>query len=233
MLKIDSKSTVPGFLQPVVPCTKTQQLVRPILDLSKLNNFLKTQSFKMGTPETIRTSLQAGEWVTSIEFKDAYFHIPINSQSRKYMYFHIQNKTYQFKALPFGLSTAPMEFTVIVKVKWIAMRKGIRIHQYLRAGTQTSFQFHRLPVRFERGQGQTHHRMLADLTNQNTGDPIQSTRSGLELHVPDRTTDCHREASASGQVTHETHTVASQKQLESAGNSGEKHPHPEIAPPHI
>ena len=48
------------------------------------------------------------------------------------MRFHIQDKTYQFKALPFGLSTAPMEFTVVAKeVKWLAMREGIRIHQYL------------------------------------------------------------------------------------------------------
>ena len=86
----------------------------------------------METAETIQTSLQAGEWVTSIDFKDAYFHMPINSQSRKYMRFHIQGKTYQFKALPFGLSMAPMEFTVIAKeVKWLAMRQGIRIHQYL------------------------------------------------------------------------------------------------------
>ena len=86
----------------------------------------------METPETIRTSLQTGEWVTSIDFKDAYFHIPINIQSRKYMRFHLQDKTYQFKALPFGLSTAPMEFTVVAKeVKWLAMRQGIRIHQYL------------------------------------------------------------------------------------------------------
>ena len=45
----------------------------------------------METPETIKTSLQAGEWVTSIDFKDAYFHIPIHSQSRKYMRFHIQS----------------------------------------------------------------------------------------------------------------------------------------------
>ena len=86
----------------------------------------------METPETIRTSLQAGEWVTSIDFKDAYFHISINSQSRKYMRFHIQGKIYQFKALPFALSTAPMEFTVVAKeVKFLAMKKGIRIHQYL------------------------------------------------------------------------------------------------------
>ena len=66
----------------------------------------------MVTPETIRTSLQQGEWITSIDFKDAYFHIPIQEQSRKYLRFHIQGQTYQFKALPFGLSTAPLEFTV-------------------------------------------------------------------------------------------------------------------------
>ena len=105
---------------------------RPILDLSNLNLFLKTERFKMETPETIRTSLQQGEWVTSIDFKDAYFHIPIQEQSRKYLRFHIQGQTYQFKALPFGLSTAPMEFIIIAKeVKVMAIQKGIRIHQYL------------------------------------------------------------------------------------------------------
>ena len=38
---------------------------RPILDLSNMNHFLKREKFKMETPETIRTSLQQGEWVTS------------------------------------------------------------------------------------------------------------------------------------------------------------------------
>ena len=86
----------------------------------------------METPETIRTSLQQGEWVTSIYFKDTYFHIPIQEQSRKYLRFHIQGRSYQFKALPFGMSTAPVEFTVIAKeVKLMVMHKGIRIHQYL------------------------------------------------------------------------------------------------------
>ena len=86
----------------------------------------------METPETIRTSLQAGEWVTSIDFKDTYFHLPIHSQSRKYMRFHVQGRSYQFIALPFGLSTPPMEFTVVAKeVKLMALQRGIRIHQYL------------------------------------------------------------------------------------------------------
>ena len=121
-----------GFFNRLFLIPKPNNKWRPILDLSKLNLFLKTEKFKMETPETIRTSLQQGEWVTSVDFKDAYFHIPIQEQSRKYLRFHVQGQTYQFKALPFGLSTAPMEFTVVAKeVKLMATKEGIRIHQYL------------------------------------------------------------------------------------------------------
>ena len=96
---------------------------RPILDLSQLNLFLKTNTFKMETPETIRVSLHKGECV---------FHIPIHPRSRKYLRFFLNSKAYQFTDLPFGLATAPLEFTKVVKeVKLMAQARGIRIHQYL------------------------------------------------------------------------------------------------------
>ena len=105
---------------------------RPILDLSQLNLFLNTGTFKMETPETIRLSLRTGEWVTSLDFSDAYFHIPIAPRSRKYLRFFLFHQTFQFKALPFGLATAPLEFTKVVKeVKLMAQARDIRIHQYL------------------------------------------------------------------------------------------------------
>ena len=80
----------------------------PILDLSSLNKYLISETFKMETPESISTSLQTGEWEMSIDFKDAYFHIPRIPQSWKYLRFHVQGQFFQFKALPFGLSTAPI-----------------------------------------------------------------------------------------------------------------------------
>ena len=105
---------------------------RPILDLRQLNVYLQTNTFKMETPETIRVSLQKGEWVTSLDFSDAYFHIPVHPRSRKYLRFFLNSKAYQFTALPFGLATAPLEFTKVVKeVKLMAQTRGIRIHQYL------------------------------------------------------------------------------------------------------
>ena len=97
---------------------------RPILDLSQLNCYLATSSFKMETPETIRLSLQKGEWVTSLDFSDAYFHIPIGQRSRKFLRFFLHRQAYQFTALPFGLSTAPLEFTKVAKeVKLMAQAR--------------------------------------------------------------------------------------------------------------
>ena len=112
-----------GFYNRLFIVPKPDQKWRPILDLSALNWFLKVKTFKMETPESIRLSLQPGEWVTSLDFSDAYFHIPISPNSRKFLRFHFQNQTFQFRALPFGLSTAPMEFTIVVKEVKLMARK--------------------------------------------------------------------------------------------------------------
>ena len=53
----------------------------PVIDLSRLNQFLRIERFKMETLESIRTSLNTGEWVTSIDLQDAYLHIPIHPRS--------------------------------------------------------------------------------------------------------------------------------------------------------
>ena len=104
--------------------------VHPHRNLQQLETYSRSEQTNLSG--TIRTSFQQGEWVTSIFFEDAYFHVPIQEQSRKYLRFHVRDQTYQFKALPFGLSTAPMEFTVVVKeVTLMAIYKGIRNHQYL------------------------------------------------------------------------------------------------------
>ena len=80
---------------------------------------------------TCRASLIPGEWVSSIDLTDAYLHIPIHPNSRKYLRFCRRSQVFQFTSLPFGLTTAPQVFTMIVKeVKLMALSRGIRL-QYL------------------------------------------------------------------------------------------------------
>ena len=51
---------------------------------------------------------------------------------RKYLMFHVSGQTYKFKALPFDLVMATLEFTkVVTEMKVMADSKGIRIHHYL------------------------------------------------------------------------------------------------------
>ena len=111
---------------------KPHQRWRPVIDLSRLNTFLHVEKFKMETPESIRTSLVPGEWVSSIDLLDTYLHISIHPNSRKYLRFCHRSQVFQFTSLPFGLATAPQVFTMIIKeVKHMAICRGLRLHQYL------------------------------------------------------------------------------------------------------
>ena len=252
-----------GFFNRLFLVPKPNNRWRPILDLSKLNLFLKVEKFKMETPETIRSSLQQGEWVTSIDFQDAYFHIPIQEQSRKYLRFHVQGLTYQFKALPFGLSTAPLEFTVVAKeVKLMATHKGIRIHQYLddwlvRSKSRKTCLHHTQVlikmcqdlgwlVNLEKSELEPKQifdfvgyqfdlrsgRVRPTPSGQDTSTPVVTGLSGPTVHVPDRPTNSHRKTGSPRPTTHETHTVASQEQLEGTRISREDYPPTKVpAPP--
>ena len=65
-----------GFYSRLFLIPKPHQRWRPVIDLSRPNTFLLIEKFKMETPESIRTSLVPGEWVSSINLSDAYHHIP-------------------------------------------------------------------------------------------------------------------------------------------------------------
>ena len=124
--------TSPGFYSRLFLVPKKSGGWRPVIDLSVLNNFLEIPSFKMETPESIRKSLQQGEWVTSLDFSDAYLHIPVHPADRKFLRFKVGLTVYQFTSTPFGLATIPRQFTKLVKeVKIMAGREGLLIHQYL------------------------------------------------------------------------------------------------------
>ena len=121
-----------GILQQVVFSSKTREKWRLVIDLSVLNKHLSVLTFKMEAAEVIRNAMCKGEWVVSIDLTDAYFHIPIHKKSQHLLRFHVAGQTYQFWALPFGIATAPLEFTRVVKeVKLMLQNRGIRIHQYL------------------------------------------------------------------------------------------------------
>jgi len=95
----------PGFYSQIFLVPKPGN--KWIIDLSALNSHIPCQTFKMETPGSTPGSVQKGQWLTSLDLKDAYFHVPIHPESRRYLRFLHQGIVWQFKALPFGLNTAP------------------------------------------------------------------------------------------------------------------------------
>ena len=107
---------------------------RPIIDLSVLNTHIQCPSFKMETNGSLLKALQKGQWLTILDLKDAYFHIPIHPSYRQYLLprFCHEGVVWQFRALPFGLNTAPRVFTMVTApVVAYAHLNGVSLHVYL------------------------------------------------------------------------------------------------------
>ena len=105
---------------------------RPILDLRHLNDHLATEHFKMEGLPTARQMLRKGDYLTKVDLKDAYQAVQLAPETKKYMGFNWKGKTYQFNVMPFGLSTAPREFTKLMRTALTPLReKGMRLVFYL------------------------------------------------------------------------------------------------------
>ena len=125
-------TTSPGYYSRLFLVPKPDGTFRPIIDLKKLNQFIVVPSFKMETLFSIIAALQPNEWITKIDLKDAYHHILVHVNIRKYFRFVVAGTVYQFRVLPFGLSTAPREFTkTLAPVVHLLRSQGIQVHAYL------------------------------------------------------------------------------------------------------
>ena len=76
--------TSPGYYSPLFLVPKPDGSFRPFIDLKKLNQFLVVPSFKMETLFSIIAALQPQEWIKKIDLKDAYHHIMVHVNIRKY-----------------------------------------------------------------------------------------------------------------------------------------------------
>ena len=101
----------PGFYSRLFLVEKTSGGWRQVIDLSPLNEFIQQTPFRMETPNSVLLTVRKNDFLASMDLKDAYFQIPVHPSSRKILCFVSNDTVYQFKALCFGLSTAPQVFT--------------------------------------------------------------------------------------------------------------------------
>ena len=121
-----------GFYSRLFMVWKTSGSWRPVIDLSTLNLFVDVAHFRMETIQSVLLSVRQGDWMASIDLKEAYLQIPVHPDSRRFLRFVALDRVYQFSALCFGLSTAPQVFSrVMAPVSAILHSWGIRMTRYL------------------------------------------------------------------------------------------------------
>lgn len=106
----DSRFISSYFLHP-----KSDGTYRFILNLKKLNTFIRTEHFKLEDGRTAAKLLSKGDFLAKLDLENAYFLIPVDETSSKYLRFIFQNQCFEFLCLPFGLNVAPYVFTKVMK----------------------------------------------------------------------------------------------------------------------
>ena len=103
-----------GFYRRYFIVPKKDGGLRPILDLRLLNCSVKRLKFRMLTLKQVVSQIRSEDWFVTIDLKDAYFHVSILPNHRKFLRFAFGGKAYQYRVLPFGLALSPRTFTKCV-----------------------------------------------------------------------------------------------------------------------
>ena len=131
--KLPTSAPIPHGIQPLHVVIKPDKKPRLVIDLSRnLNKFLPKEPFSYSTVEdAIDTAFKNCKF-GKLDLANCYFSFPLHPDIEKYFYFRFKNNLYRFIRMPFGLSTAPLECTLLLSVPAFVMEEqGCRFIRYL------------------------------------------------------------------------------------------------------
>ena len=112
-----------SFVSNIFSRPKPDDSLRIILDLTGLNKFVVYKHFKMDNIQAAIDLMSPGCYMASVDWKDAYYSVPIALNMRQYLAFRWNGQMYQYTCIPNGLSSGPRIFTKLTKVLFSELRK--------------------------------------------------------------------------------------------------------------
>jgi len=105
---------------------------RLIINMRLLNIAISPPCFKYKDLALLAPLLKEGDYMTMINLKDGFFHVPVLPSHQSLMSFWWEGKTYVFQVLPFGMSALPWLFTCFVQAMvHHLLRQGMRVMAYM------------------------------------------------------------------------------------------------------
>ena len=96
---------------------------RPVVNLKPLNCFVQKFHFKMEGSGMIKDLLRKGDWMCTLDLKDAYLSVAIVQEHRRFLRFMWNGRIFEFTCLPFGLCSAPRIFMKLLHLVMAHLRK--------------------------------------------------------------------------------------------------------------
>ncbi|XDV15041.1 hypothetical protein PO909_015189 [Leuciscus waleckii] len=113
--------------------TQGQGVVPPALyGPSNVEQTFEEIQFQNVTQGSLARAIKQNDWFTSVDLKDAFFHISIYPPHRKYLRLAYQGICYEFTVLPFGRNLSPRTFCLCAEAGMAPLRlSGLRILNYI------------------------------------------------------------------------------------------------------
>lgn len=124
----------PHLCLPLGVVPKKNGKLRLIHDLRFLNRHLRLPPhFKLEDLATVAKQAQEGDNMFSVDLESGYYHVEISPAFRQFFGFQWNGQYYVWNVLPFGLSTAPLVFTKILRpvVQHLRQLGPARVNIYL------------------------------------------------------------------------------------------------------
>jgi hypothetical protein len=84
--------------------------MRLVIDMRKVNQFMKPIKFKMEGVTTLKQLWERNDYAISFDLKEAYNHVPVHESLRPLLGVAYRGELYRFVGMPFGLNDASRIF---------------------------------------------------------------------------------------------------------------------------
>ena len=110
------------YMPPVVLVKKSDQSIRFCIDFRNLNKLTVFDAEPIPNPGEIFSKLANSKYFTKFDLSKGYWQIRLTKGSKEKTAFGIPDGLFQFKKLPFGLVTAPANFSRMMRL----LLKGLK-----------------------------------------------------------------------------------------------------------
>ena len=84
--------------------------VRIVFDFRPINSVTESNVYPLPNTTKLMHKFRGKKWITSIDMKGGYWHIPVRKCDRKYLAFRFNDRLYEWCRMPFGPKQSPSYF---------------------------------------------------------------------------------------------------------------------------